>query len=252
MIMRKFFLTALSLAAVLSGYAQDGQTSPSGKKPGLSNFHLGIGLQTKYVWRGMEMMTEDAAPVVFPSISYGTKGINAYVMGGYSINGKYAEVDFGASYTWKCISVGINGYYYPSTDSHEDKYFDFRNSSTGHWWEGVITITPEKIPVYLTLSSFFAGADKKADGKQAYSTYAEAGAHYDFLEDNTIALSAGVAFNKSCYNNYKHNLSVCNVELKYTHNVHLGNGFTLPLSVGYILNPVNEKSFVNFTMSFSY
>ena len=35
-----------------------------------SNFHLGVNLQTKYIWRGMEMMIEDAAPVVFPSVSF--------------------------------------------------------------------------------------------------------------------------------------------------------------------------------------
>ena len=50
-----------------------------------SNFHLGIDLQTKYIWRGMEMMTNEAAPVVFPQINYQYKGLFAYVMGGYSI-----------------------------------------------------------------------------------------------------------------------------------------------------------------------
>lgn len=31
-----------------------------------SNFHLELELQTKYIWRGMEMMTDEAAPVLFP------------------------------------------------------------------------------------------------------------------------------------------------------------------------------------------
>lgn len=245
--MKKYLLVLVLLMVAICINAQEEQ-----KHKLISNFHLGVDLQTKYVWRGMEMMTEDSAPVIFPSISYATKGLNAYVMGGYSFNGKYAEVDLGASYTWKWLTFGVNGYYYPKTNSSKDKYFDFRNHSTGHWWEGVITLAPEKCPVYLTLSNFFAGADKKADGKQAYSTYAEVGGHYDFLDDNTIALSVGTAFNKSCYNNYEHDFSVCNIELKYTHSVRFKNDFALPLSVAYILNPVNEKSFVNFTMSFAY
>lgn len=40
-----------------------------------SNFHLGLDLQTKYMWRGMEMMTEESSPVVFPGINYQWKGL---------------------------------------------------------------------------------------------------------------------------------------------------------------------------------
>ncbi len=58
-----------------------------------SPFGLGIDIQTKYVWRGMEMITENSAPVLFPSINYSYKGLYLYAMGGYAINGKYAEVD---------------------------------------------------------------------------------------------------------------------------------------------------------------
>lgn len=217
-----------------------------------SNFHLGADLQTKYIWRGMEMITEDSAPVVFPQINYQNKGWFVYAMGGYAINGKYAEVDLGLSYTYKWLTVGLNNYYYPTTDSAEDSYFNFRSHQTGHWFEGVITIAPEKIPVYLSLSNFFAGADKKADGKQAYSTYLELGGHYDFLHDHQLALAVGAAFNESCYNGYAHGFGVCNIELKYTYNVQFKNAFALPLSVAYILNPVYEKSHVNFTMSFAY
>ena len=200
----------------------------------------------------MEMISKDAAPVVFPQVKYQNKGWCAYVMGGYAINGKYAEVDLGVSYTYKWLTVGLNNYYYPTTTTAEDDYFNFKSHQTGHWFEGVITIAPEKIPAYLTISNFFAGADKRADGKQAYSTYAELGGHFDFLHDHQLALSVGAAFNKSCYNGYAHNFGICNIELKYTYNVQFKNNFTLPLSVAYILNPVYEKSHVNFTMSFVY
>lgn len=216
-----------------------------------SNFHLGIDLQTKYIWRGMEMITEEAAPVLFPQINFQNKGFYAYVMGGYAINGKYSEVDLGVSYTYKWLTVGLNDYYYPTITTPEDTYFNFKSRETGHWFEGVITIAPEKIPAYLTVSNFFAGADKKEDGKQAYSTYAEIGGHYDFLHDHQLALAVGAAFNKSCYNGYVHNFGICNVELKYTYNLAIKD-FTLPLSVAYITNPVYEKSHVNFKASFAF
>lgn len=216
-----------------------------------SNVHLGIDLQTKYIWRGMEMMTEDAAPVVFPQINYQYNGLYAYVMGGYAINGKYSEVDLGLSYTYKWLTIGVNDYYYPTTVTPKDQYFNFKSRETGHWFEGVVTVAPENIPAYLTVSNFFAGADKKGDGKQAYSTYAEIGGHYDFLNDHSLSLAVGAAFNESCYNGYARDFSVCNIELKYTYSLALKN-ITLPLSVAYIINPVYEKSHVNLTASFAF
>ena len=237
----------------------DTQKNAWGAKLRESNFHLGLDLQTKYMWRGMEMMTEEAAPVLFPCVNYSNKGFYAYVMGGYAVNGKYAEVDLGLSYTYKWFTIGVNDYYYPTTIMPQDQYFNFKPKETGHWLEAVVTIAPEKIPAYLTVSNFFYGADKKivvdAEGnpsdKQAYSTYAEIGTYYDFLKDNRLSLAVGAAFNKSCYNGYDKDFSVCNIELKYTYTATIKD-FSFPLNIAYIINPVYEKSFVNFSTSFAF
>ena len=93
---------------------------------------------------------------------------------------------------------------------------------------------------------------KNLEGKQAYSTYAEFSTWYDFLNDHRISATCGMAFNKSCYNGYEHNFSVCNVELKYTYNVEFKSGWTLPLSAAYIYNPVYDKSYVNFTANLAF
>lgn len=220
-----------------------------------SPFGFGLDLQTKYMWRGMEMMTDESAPVLFPSLNYSYKGLFIYAMGGYAINGKYAEVDLGASYTWKGLTIGFNDYYYPTVDSNEDEYFGGHHN--GHWLEACITYAPEKVPVFATLSNFFAGGDDRyvndnGDEKQAYSTYLEVGTYYDFLNANRITLTCGMALNKSCYNGYAHNFSVCNVEAKYTYNVQFKNGWTLPLSAAYIYNPVYDKSYVNLTANIAF
>lgn len=220
-----------------------------------SPFGLGLDLQTKYVWRGMEMMTEDAAPVLFPSVNYSYKGLYVYFMGGYAINGKYAEVDAGVSYTLKDFTLGAYDYYYPTVDGKKDKYID-GGRNTGHWLEVALNYSPSKIPLWVTLSNFFYGADKYIDAsgaeKQAYSTYLEIGSYYDFLNSNRIALGVGAALNKSCYNNYEHDFSVCNIDLKYTYTINFHSGWTLPLSVEYIYNPVFDKSFVNFIANFAF
>lgn len=252
--MKKLVIAAAIMALATTAFAQSEEPAKNswGAKLTESNFHLGVDLQTKYIWRGMEMMTDEAAPVVFPGINYSTGGFYAYLLGGYAINGKYSEVDAGVSYTYKWITIGINDYYYPTTTVPEDQYFNFKSKETGHWLEAAITIAPEKIPVYLTVSNFFAGADKDLEGKQAYSTYAELGTFYDFLDDHKLSLAVGAAFNKSCYNGYAHDFGICNVELKYTYNLKFKNDWALPLSVAYIINPVYEKSHVNFTASFAF
>lgn len=220
-----------------------------------SPFGLGLDVQTKYVWRGMEMMAEDAAPVLFPSVNYSWKGLYAYFMGGYAVNGKYAEVDAGVSYTLCDFTLGIYDYYYPTIDRKGDKYIGGKKH-TGHWLEACISYNPSKLPLWVTLSNFFYGADKyiNSDGKekQAYSTYLEIGTYYDFLHNNRISLCAGAALNKSCYNNYEHDFSVCNLDLKYTYNVNFNSGWTLPLSVEYIYNPVFDKSYINFVTNFAF
>lgn len=220
-----------------------------------SPFGLGMDIQTKYIWRGMEMMPEESAPVLFPAINFSCNGLYVYAMGGYAINGRYAEVDAGISYTYKAFTLGINDYYYPAVDSKEDEYLG-AGKHTGHWLEACLTYTPEKIPIWATLSNFFYGADKYIDGKgkekQAYSTYLELGTYYDFLKSSRVSLGVGTAFNKSCYNGYEHDFSVVNIELKYTYNVEFKSGWTLPLNVSYIYNPVFDKPFVNFTANFAF
>ncbi len=242
---QKLFILLLAMPFTLVSWAQGDLSKLK------SNFHIGADLQTKYIWRGMEMITEDAAPVVFPQLYYQNGGLFVYVMGGYSINGKYSEVDLGLSYTSGWFTIGLNDYYYPTTTTPEDDYFNFKGRETGHWLEGVITVAPESVPIYLTLSNFFAGADKNLEGCQAYSTYAEIGGHYDFLDDHSLSLAVGAAFNESCYSGYAHDFGICNIELKYTYNLAMKD-FTLPLSVAYIINPVYEKSHVNFIASLAF
>lgn len=244
-----FILLTISLLSSAKNIDSD---STSKTENQTSNFHLGLDLQTKYVWRGMEMMTEESTPVIFPQMNYQYKGFYAYIMGGYSLNGNYSEIDLGISYTNKWLTIGVNDYYYPSTTTANDQYFNFDKNQTGHWLEGVITISPEKIPAYLTISNFFYGADKKADGKQAYSTYVEIGTYYDFLDNNRFGVAIGTACNESCYNDYKHGFGICNIEMKYTHTIKLRNEWSFPLNVAYIINPIREKSFVNFSTSFAF
>lgn len=214
-----------------------------------SNFHLSLGIQSKYMWRGIEYGT---SPVLFPMLNYEYKGFNVYGMGGYAIDGSHQEVDLGISYSIKGFTFSINDYYYPTAVGKDDQYFNFKSKETGHWFEGCIQYSPEYLPFWMLLSTYFAGADKlPTTHKYAWSSYLEVGGHYDFNDENQLLLSIGTALNKSFYNDYVHYFSVCNIELKYAHTFTFKK-FTVPVSTSYIINPLREKSYVAFSAGFKY
>ena len=213
-----------------------------------SPFHASLELTSKYMWRGIEYGT---SPVIFPTLGYARGGFYAYAMGGYATNGSHQEVDLGISYTLADVTVSLNDYYYPTAVGAYDRYFNFRSEETGHWVEASLNYAPEKLPFWILLSSYIAGADKNPDSKQAYSSYAEIGFHFDFIKDNQLAVAMGAALNKSFYNDFTRGFSICNILAKYTYNAQIGD-FALPLSVSYIINPIKNKSYVSFSASFGF
>lgn len=117
----------LFLASLYWGLATNAQNK--------SNFHLGLSAQTKYMWRGIEYGT---SPVLFPTLSYESKGIYIYGMGGYATDGSHQEVDLGISYTFKDFTLSINDYYYPTAVGEKDKYFNLKGKETAHWIKSCI------------------------------------------------------------------------------------------------------------------
>ena len=73
------FVSMPLLAADSDAPAETNSWSAKYKK---SPFGLGIDLQTKSMWRGMEMMPQNSSPVIFPCCSYSIKGLYLYAMGG--------------------------------------------------------------------------------------------------------------------------------------------------------------------------
>lgn len=214
-----------------------------------SNFNLGVELQTKYLWRGQEYGT---SPAVFPSVGYSYKGFSVGAVGAYTWDGSHQECDLFASYSAAGLTFSLTDYFYPSAVGLNDKFFDFNNETTGHMWEGTINYEHENVPVWVLLSTFFAGADKNLEGKQAWSSYAEIGSHYDFMNNSSVSLALGAALNESFYNNFETGFSIVNIALKYTYALDLGKGFELPLSASYVINPQKEKAFINFSVSFGF
>lgn len=236
--MKRIFLIMLGIAlSFLSLHSQE-KRSP---------FAFSLELASKYMWRGIEYGT---APVIFPMLSYSYKGFSVYALGAYAVNGSHQEVDLGLSYTHGKFTLGISDYYYPSAVGKKDSYFQMSNRSTGHSVEAYLTLTPFRVPLWLTLSTYVFGADKKLNGEQAFSSYVETGYTYAFNDNNALSLAVGANLNKGFYTDYEKGFSVVNIALKYATNFTLGK-FKLPVSASYILNPYKEKSYFTFSLYFN-
>lgn len=214
----------------------------------VSPFSISLELTSKYIWRAIEY---GDAPTSFAIINYERKGFSAYAEGVYAFNGSHSEVDLGVAYNYKWLTVGLNDYYYPTSVGEKDHYFKLSSRKTGHYIEGAATIAPDKIPIWLTLSTYFWGADKKpSNDKNAYSSYAEIGYSHSFNDNNVACLAVGAALNKGFYTDYEHGFNVVNITAKYATSFKFGK-FRLPVSASYVLNPYRNKSYVTLSIYFN-
>mgnify|MGYP006878619075 FL=1 len=154
--MKKLFtMLAIAMLPFCNIIADDSIPSKFKNSP----LSISLELTTKYMWRAIEY---GDAPTSFAIINYEHKGFSAYAEGVYAFNGSHSEVDLGVAYNYKWLTVGVNDYYYPSSVGEKDHYFKLSSRKTGHYLEGAFTFAPEKIPLWLTLSNYFWGADKKS------------------------------------------------------------------------------------------
>lgn len=235
--MKRIFLIILSVILALPLlYSQEKKT-----------IGVSLELSSKYMWRGIEYGT---APVAFPMLTFNYKGFSAFALGAYAFDGSHQEVDLGINYSHKKITFGLSDYYYPSVVGEKDSYFGLSNRSTGHSMEAYLTMTPFAVPLWLTLSTYIFGADKKLNEDQAFSSYAEIGYTYSFNDNNDLSLALGANLNKSFYTDYQKGFNVVNITLKYATYFTFGK-FKLPVSASYVLNPYKEKSYITFSLYFN-
>ena len=235
--MKKVLLLSAFMICALSVNAQETE-----KK---SPFSASVELTSKYLWRGQEY---GEAPTILPTINCALGGVNIYATGAYTFDNSWREADLGVSYTYKDFTIGVVDYYYPTPTGERDKLFEFDSDKTGHLFEGCLSYDPASLPIRAMVSTFFAGADKNLDGKQAWSTYAEVGYHYDFTESNIFSVTLGASLNKSLYNNFETGFSVVNIAFKYQTEIPTGKKFSIPVSAQYVINPQKEKSYIAFSI----
>lgn len=204
-------------------------------------------LASRYIWRGTECA---AGPCLFTSggLEFGNFTIGAW--GAYAFDSSVNELDLSLGYTLGNFTLGLTDYYYPTLYGMSDKYFNWKSGETGHLLEGTVTYAPEAFPLTLLWSTMLYGDDRN-DDKPAFSSYFEASYAYDFGENNSVSATLGASVLKGFYTGYEQTFSVINIAFSYTKTLEFDK-VSMPLSVSYVLNPEQEKSFLTATVGISF
>ena len=206
-----------------------------------SHFKVTADLVSHYVWRG-SMATGSPTPNFQPTLAYTNGKFEIGFWGSTDFTGSYKEIDTYASYTTGSIKLGFTDY---DWNFNHSGYFNYKNSETGHMFEGTIGfIGTEAFPVSVTWNTMFYGLDKKSNDstKQAFSTYIELG-----YTKGVACLFFGFTPWSGFYNNYgttnfdpaagKKTFSIVNIGASVTKALKITDAFSLPIKATLVINP---------------
>lgn len=132
-----------------------------GQEEKKSNLDFGSDFVSRYVWRGIDFGN---SPSIQPYMAYSIAGFEIGAWGSFATNGAdMQEVDLYASYTFlkDMISIGATDYFFPSSAVSMNNYFDYSDSTTGHYYEANLSFNgTEKVPISFSANYMFYGADK--------------------------------------------------------------------------------------------
>ena len=234
--LRNIFLVVFITFFILENIPAIAQT----KEPA-SPFKVTADLVSHYVWRG-SMATGSPTPNFQPTLAYTKGNFEIGVWGSTDFAGSYKEVDPYVTYTAGHIKIVLTDY---DWNFNHSNYFNYKNSETGHMFEGTIGFTgTETLPVSITWNTMFYGFDKKPDDstKQAFSTYIELG-----YSKGVASLFLGFTPWAGYYNNYgttnfdqgarKKTFSIVNIGASVTKALKITETFSLPLKATLVINP---------------
>ncbi len=204
------------------------------------SFSLGTDIVSRYIWRGTDF-GESAS--FQPTLAFSAGGLEIGTWASYSISANGAganEHDLWIGYTVDtgsagAFSFGVTDYYFPSPDGSD--FFDFSGDGEGsHWIEPYASYSgPASFPITL-YGGIFAHNDPD------HSVYLEAS--FPFKADGVaLGLTAGVVTGESVLYGTD-GFALVNLGLSATREITISEQFALPVSVAYILNPDQERSFL--------
>ena len=194
---------------------------------------------SSYVWRGVPQDRSVAgnptlgSPNIQPYVSFTTRKLTLGSWASGSFLGNVKEVDLNATYAFtSALALTVTDYNWNFSKS----YFDY-SSTTDHIYEATLAYTGAAFSAQI--NTMFAGADKLANGNNAFSTYAELG--YQINPIAKVFLGAALTESPSVY--FTKGFGVTNVGLKISKSIAITDKFSLPVYGIVGANPYSGNAF---------
>ncbi len=203
-----------------------------------NGFHFSSEFVTEDVWRG-----GFAGSAAFePEISY--------TIGGFSIgtwassplnygNDTYNELDFFIEYAVGGVTLTFSDYCWTNGN---DKFEYFGPYKENHLLEASLGydfgVGNENVPLSFSVNTIVAGANRKANGDQGFSTYLEA-VYAPSLKKLDMSLTVGAAIEneEAAMYSKKGGFNFVNIDFGLSHDFKLRDVATLTLGANLICNP---------------
>ncbi len=235
--MKKLFTTGMLLSMSML-FAQE-EPKPS------SSLDLGLDVQSRYIWRGIQLGGNSASAqpwVEFSSGSFSIGAWGAYNLGGTGI-GNEADLYVGYAFS-DAFSLTVTDYFFP-TEGNFNGYWPY----SGHVFEAMLSFAgTESFPIGISAATNFAGADKDGNGDQNYSTYVELSYGTSFGETAFSVALGGVLGDDGGYY-LTDGSGIINFTLGAAKAIKLSDSFSLPVNGALTFNPDSEDFFLTFGFS---
>ena len=214
---------------------------------GKNKFTVGLksDLVSSYIWRG----SYNAGASIQPSLkaSLGSFSLTAWGSVDFTAS-DYKEADLTISWSAGGLTLSLTDYYWSGSPAQTTlpprKYFHLGADSPHILEAGAAWRISEKFPLTLAWNTMLRGNDRKNNGKQNYSTYAEVS--YPFSVKEYAQMIAGIGFTPWATENIygTTGFAVCNVFLGASKTWTVYKNLQLGLFTNLIWNPAKED--VNF------
>ena len=230
--MKKIFSIAIMIIAIVAPVSAEVETT------------MAADVVSEYVWRGAKC--GDAA--IQPTLGVSMAGIDLSLWGSVGVANflDTREFDITLSYSFAGASVGVTDYWFSVGDEPYGRYFKYEKGATNHVFEAFAGYDFG----FASISWYtnFAGADYKANGDAAFSSYCEISAPFSLGGADWTASLGMVPFESGFYGT--EGFAVTNLSLTAAKSIDMTESFSLPVSAGITVNPCTEMAYLVLGISF--
>lgn len=200
-----------------------------------ATFSTGADIVSSYIWRGVAQGSNE--PNIQPSLAYTNSKLTIGAWGSGNFSGTLKEFDLNATYAFSSkFAFTLTDYNW----TFSKDYFNYKKG-TDHIYEAALAYTgAESFPLTASVNTMIGGADKKADGDNAYSTYVELG--YPVASNAKIFCGASLFDSPAVYGTT--GFGITNVGIKVSKSLTITDKFSLPVYGVVGFNPAASKAFL--------